>query len=359
MEWVKAITALISSIAWPATILALVILFRREIRRRLEAVREVTYPGGSITLQEVERLEASVEGARVSPPPAAPTEEPPLPFTDPKLVIAQGRIDVERELFRLSWRALGYSAVTNWHTARHVDELEQSNVITPQFARNLRAFIDVANRIVHGTGVTPDLVSRTAAIAGEILATLRFKRLIYEAQKDFEGHGIWHMRGRMKEDVNERNYIKSAVASQIAEYGYDYDVYRGAVELFNQRQRSDSPPAPGCELPVLSLDEFVEVLKWREDELERLRNDLRTAKWDQYDEVNMWKWPPAWGHLGWSSGILRDRVSQFNAEQELMQTRAALERHRARQLAEKRRNGQNAEQPPAPYSEPAARSPQG
>jgi hypothetical protein len=56
MEWVKAITALISSIAWPATILGLVILFRREIRRCLEAVREVTYAGGSITLQEVERL---------------------------------------------------------------------------------------------------------------------------------------------------------------------------------------------------------------------------------------------------------------------------------------------------------------
>ena len=129
MEWIKAIAELIGSFAWPATALILVILFRREIRQRLDAVKEVKYPGGSISMQEVERLGASVEESQTPQLEADPEAPPTLPFADPKLAIAQGRIDVERELFRLSWRALGLSKVTNWHTARHVDELERADVI--------------------------------------------------------------------------------------------------------------------------------------------------------------------------------------------------------------------------------------
>lgn len=43
MEWVKAFAQLISSFAWPATIVILVIIFRREIRQRLASLTEVKY----------------------------------------------------------------------------------------------------------------------------------------------------------------------------------------------------------------------------------------------------------------------------------------------------------------------------
>jgi hypothetical protein len=167
------------------------------------------------------------------------------------------------------------------------------------------------------------------------LATLRYKRLVYEAQRDFEGHGLWHME-RRRSGLAKKHYLMSAVSSQLPEFAYDYNLYKDAVGLFNARQRSDRPVAPGGELDVLTLEEFVQVLEWREKELQRLREDLGRAKWDEYDEVNRWHWPPEWGELEWSTSILRDRVSIFNAEQDLMQTRAALERHRALQLAEKR-----------------------
>ncbi|MFQ5904363.1 MAG: hypothetical protein ACE5JO_11805, partial [Candidatus Binatia bacterium] len=300
------------------------------------ALTEVKYPGGSITMKEIERLEASVEE---NPPPrveTGPTDSLSLPYADPKLAVTQGRIDVERELFRLSWRALGHSKVTDWHTSRHIDELERADVIAPRFAQNLRSFIDVANRVIHGTQIPDEVVARTASIAGELLSTLRYKRLVYEAQHDFEGHGLWHMRDRLS-DEDEKHYLMSAVASQLPEFAYDYDVYRDAVGLFNARQRSDNPAAPGGELYVLSLPEFVQSLEWREKELERLRDELPGTKWDEYNEVNRWKWPSEWGDLHWSTSILRDRVSIFNAEQDLMQTRSALDRHRSRLLADKRR----------------------
>jgi len=329
MEWIKSIAELISSLAWPVTALILAILFRRDIRQRLKALKELKYPGGSITMQEVELLQASVEQNQPRRIETDTPEQPSLPFSDPKLAIAQGRIDVERELFRLSWRALGQSEVTNWRTTRHIDGLERADVITSHFAQNLRSFIDVANRVIHGTDVSPHLMARTASIAVDLLSTLRYKRLVYEAQRDFEGHGLWHMRER-KSKEQHLYYIMSVVASQIAEYGYEYDVYREAVDMFNARQRSDTPAAPGGELPVLTLDQFVQALEWREKELKRLRNDLRTAKWDEYDKANRWTWPSEWGDLRWSTSILRERVSQFSVEQELMQTAAALERHRTR-----------------------------
>ncbi len=59
MGWVTALAQLLGAVAWPVAVVTFLIMFRREIRRRLSAVREVKYPGGSITLGDVEKLEAA------------------------------------------------------------------------------------------------------------------------------------------------------------------------------------------------------------------------------------------------------------------------------------------------------------
>ena len=62
MEWLKIITQFIGSLIWPTIVLTLALLFRKEIRNRLGAIKELKYPGGSVTLEvEVERLEKKVE----------------------------------------------------------------------------------------------------------------------------------------------------------------------------------------------------------------------------------------------------------------------------------------------------------
>jgi hypothetical protein len=333
MEWIKTLSLLISSFAWPATIVILVTMFRREIRQRLRSLTEVKYPGGSITMSEVERLEARVES--IQGPIVAPgsADSPAIPYTDSKLAIAQVRIDLERELFRLSSRALPNSEITEWHTSRHIAELETATAITSKFAQNLRSFIDVADRVINGVQVSSGVVDKTSAIAGDLLSTLRYKRLVYEAVHDFEAHGIWHMRRQLSANQTKK-YLMSAVTSQLPEFAYDYSIYSDSLAIFNERQRSEHPRD---ELPVLSLKEFIECLEWRQKELQRLREDLPKVKWNEtHDEANMWKWPLEWGELQWSTSILRDRVSSFNAEQDLMQTRAALERHRLRLHAEDR-----------------------
>lgn len=60
MEIFKTIVDLAGSLAWPVTLLVLISMFRREIRRRLLDVRQVKFPGGSLILKDVEEQMANI-----------------------------------------------------------------------------------------------------------------------------------------------------------------------------------------------------------------------------------------------------------------------------------------------------------
>ncbi len=335
MEWVKAISQLFGSIAWPASLVILCFIFRREIRQRLTAVTEVKYPGGSITMKEVEKLEASVQ----SKPEITPIKNQPIygqdittiTQTDAHLSIAQMRLEAEREIFRLSWVAIDKSDIASWHIGRHIDELEKAKVINSAFANNIRSFIDVANRSIHDSNVTDDLLFRSAAIGGSLVSSLHHIRLVHEAERDFDGHGLWHMH-RKRDEKNQKYYFWSAVASMLPEYDYSYDIYKEAIERHNAKSVQNGRPDDA--LYVLSLDEFISVLEFRESELQRLiRSWHGSGGWQNFEKANEWHWPQEWGNLGWNCPILRQRVSLMDAEQDIMRTRAALDRHRAMLLS--------------------------
>jgi hypothetical protein len=213
MEWVKAISQLLGSIAWPGVVGMLLIMFRKEIRQRLSSVTEVKYPGGSVVMKEVERLEARVEVLKAAPKqllPQVPGDVLAAFQTDSKLAIAQMRIDVERELFRLSWRGIGHSEVTGWHITRHVDELQRAGILQASLCENLRSFIEVASKILHQSDISEEVTERAAAIGGALVSTLRHKRLVLEAEFNFTG-GHWHMHRKM-EKVDLKHYFWSVVA---------------------------------------------------------------------------------------------------------------------------------------------------
>jgi hypothetical protein len=117
------------------------------------------------------------------------------------------------------------------------------------------------------------------------------------------------------------------------EFGYEYEIYREAAERYNSKQRNGGRVSHGEELNVLTLEEFVTVLEFRERELFRLVEKGRSrGTLGDFEKANEWHWPEEWGRLGWNCPIIRDRLCLFEAEQELVQTRAALERHRSRLL---------------------------
>ena len=346
MAWITALVTLVGHIAWPVTLLVLVILFRREIRQRLTAVTEVKYPGGSITMKEVERLEAKVEGVspapeamRLSSGPQIPSLSP--PHQDTRLAIAQMRLDAEKELFLIARHTVHQGDVTGWTVGRSLEELEKSRSLDSSLVDSVRDFMAVATKIVHDVAVPEDVVQRAVAVGGSLVATLRHRRLVLEALRDFDGHGLWHMH-RHHSGADKKYYWWSGVAASLPEFAYDYDVYREAAELHNAKVKRDGHR--GHEVYVLSLEEFVSVLEFRESELLRIISVGRSGKpWDQSTRDIEWRWPSEWGDIGWNGPILRERVHLWGAEEDLMRTRAALAHYRHLLLAARRSESARAE----------------
>lgn len=287
---------------------------------------------------QVQQLEAKVQKAEAASPGRLPSASAlaslPTPHSDSRLAIAQMRLDVERELFLLSRHSLHRADVAGWQVDRYLEELEKERVLEPSLADNLRDFVALANKIVHGTAVPEEDVQRSATVGGSLVATLRHKRLVLEAERDFEGHGLWHMH-RHRGEGDKKYYFWSAVAASLPEFDYDFDVYREAAEHYNEKLvRTDHE---GRAIYVLSLEEFVSVLEFREAELLRIIGLWRGGHgWDKGDRTIEWRWPPEWGHIGWSGPILRERVHLWGAEEDLMRTRAALAYYRPRLLTRRR-----------------------
>ncbi|MFZ0747905.1 MAG: hypothetical protein WAM70_01000, partial [Pyrinomonadaceae bacterium] len=101
MEWIKAFSQILGTLVWPVTLLTLAFLYRKQLRGLLERVAKIEYPGGSITMQDVSRLERTAADASESlASPPASVHQPRLISQDPNMVLAQLRTDMERELFR-------------------------------------------------------------------------------------------------------------------------------------------------------------------------------------------------------------------------------------------------------------------
>ena len=345
MEWFKVISQFIVSLIWPGIVLTLALLFRKEIRGLLSAIKEVKYPGGSITV-EVARLEEKVEKSGTTTEQFVSTkllqESSLLKQADPQLAIAQNRADIEKELFRLSWRTLNEKDIKEWGIARHIDALEKAKILETGFADSLREFVKLSDSIVHGAEATDESKSRLTSVGTSLLAQLHYWRKVYDLVRDFDGHGIWHMHRHLTEDTR-KYYFWSAVAAMLPEFEYNYDIYREAAERHNQKEiaRHGSEGIPKHAVYILPLDEFIKVLEFRERELLRVIGVWSQPQGNMSEEIrreaNYWRWPPEWGDLGWRSPIIGKQFSLYAAEDDLMQTRTALNYYRMRLLSRSER----------------------
>jgi hypothetical protein len=236
-----------------------------------------------------------------------------------------------QELFGLSERALdarwapdslsGQDAtnIVNWHQARHIDELHRASVIDRDLCDNLRRFLDLSSNVLRGIDQSPDTLSRTGVLGTDVVAAVRVKRIAYGAQISLNGQMMF------PRDVPKRTkrfFFVSHVCAGAADFGYDYDLYREAVAVFNSRHKKRGS---GIRVPTISLSEFDEALRWREKELERVHDELSQKYSGVRSSVNNgWQWPPQWGHLGWGTAIMPDGVSSHTVEQRLQRSGGLL-----------------------------------
>jgi hypothetical protein len=287
---------------------------------------------------QLRQLETRVQRVDlVSPPPTAQKTFPgslPMPHSDARLAIAQMRLDVEKELFLLCRFSPELPEdVTGWPVGRYVDELERTRVVEPEFATNLREFIAIANKIVHDTSFVEEDARSAAAVGGSLVANLRHRRLVATLKREFDGHLLWHLH-RHGSDADAKYYFWSAVAATLPEFEYDFEAYQDAAKQHLEKARGREG-READRFYVLSLDEFVQVLEFRERELQRIIKMWSSGGWKN-DRAPEWQWPSEWGDLGWNGPILRERAHLWGAEEDLMRTRAALDYYRPRILAQRR-----------------------
>lgn len=331
MDWLSPLTQLIVGLAWPLTVLVLVLTFRREIRARLSALREVKYPGGSITM-EVAELAARVEQGQHSATSVPALLNQPLPLGEgaSQLSIARMHLNIETELLRLSRTLRHASKVGGWSVTRHIDELLGADVLDAELAENVRDFIHISNKILHGAEVDDATKLRATVIGAALVAQLHYQSQVRRMERDFEGHGLWRMH-KHGSNADNKYYLWSAVAATLPEFDYSYEVYRAALERFNQGAMVKEHPHDA--LPVLTLKEFVDILRFRESELTRLLNFR--GPWTDFEEANYWQWPTEWGDLDWQGPIIRYGLSRHAVEEDLLQTRNAIQRYRSKLVAER------------------------
>jgi hypothetical protein len=325
MGWISALSQLIGTLAWPTAVLVLALLFRHQLRRLLERVAKIEFPGGSITMQDVTRLEKTAADARELPSAPAIGQQPRLISHNTNVVLAQLRTDIERELFRIAQIKSHGGTVQFVSLAYTLRELRNTAAIPMQLAVAIEEFADIYDRSASDPTPPNEMKERIAIIGNGLLTELHRHRLIVEMEYEFDAHGLWHMHGHV-EGPAKRYYWWSAVAASCPEFEYDYDVYRIAAERHNDRliREMGQEGAKRGMVDIISLADYIAVLRFRESELRRVLRAYKAGQ-EAFSKANEWQWPEEWGNISWNGPVFRGWLR--DAERELMETQNAIRRY--------------------------------
>lgn len=249
------------------------------------------------------------------------------PRGDFQLPTQQIRNTIEEDIFAISQVELGVQYEKDTTPLKQLDELEEKGVLPVDIKRNLCRFLDLSRRILEGHNEVSETERGGAVNTGAyLLAQLRYHRRIVEMKREFDGHGLWHMHRHLPKK-QRRFYFWSAVAATCPEFDYDYGIYRESAEEHNRRRGREHGVNDSDVIDVLSLEEYVSVLEFRESELLRL---ARTPGVKSFEEANEWRWPKTWGDIGWRGPIIRGFLCLNEVDSEIMKTRKALGRYRGK-----------------------------
>ena len=321
MTWLEAFTKITRSLAWPLTIFVLVVAFRHELTAILNGITttKVEYPGGSITVQ----LNKIQEGLTESEPnqlqtfTAAELAEKSLIRSEGDLSIALLRIrfDLEQELFRPSEIGLSPPIEASRTASRRIDDLVEAGILDIAIAHNIREFLKITSEVSHGKRNYLEAELGQAVDVGASLVTEVRRRIVgAELEHHFRSNLLWHHVYRPEVFPGGK---RSAVAKSAPDFEYDYDLYEETTQRFNLKEATRA--AEGDYEPIvmeaLTLDEFVQVLEFREQEIMRVLREERKPPDEREEDYHEWKWPPEWGGVGWTGPVLRDtRSADFDLE---------------------------------------------
>jgi len=314
MEWAKLAIEAIKALAWPLTLMVVLVIFRRPILARLPHVTKAKFPGGF----EFELSELGSKAEKVF----IDANKHSLGSGPSMLAVANTRLAIESEILKLAQLSFDPEEATHQQIPQLITLLEDANVLSKQIADGLRQYIGLTNRSVHASSTSGEDTIKILSIGTSLLAPLRYLSRVQYLLRDFDAHLLWHIHGPAD---HNKFYFWSAIAASLPTFDYSYEAFREAATKFNAREeeRAHEADRKPRTIDIPNTSEFLRILQFRRSEL------LRVLQSEPYSdptwrEVEEWRWPEEWGHIAWNGPIVK---SSNEAQEELLRTNSAIERY--------------------------------
>jgi hypothetical protein len=322
MEIAKIILDFISAIIWPVVVITIVLMFRKQISNRLQDIKELELPGGfKATLNEVKKFvvgSKEVSEKKVSAKLVEHSFE--LNITnDLQLSVFNARINIEKEISRMiQLSQLGFE-FQEINILNKIDKLSELKWINNDTKDSLRKFISITNQVVHSQIKSEDELNEALKISSIIYYHIRYIRIIRELLDNFNGNMLW----QTDKGVNNKKYhIFSAIASEAQLFDYSYEAFCEAANLFNEKNPEVHHNwRPGGHIIIPSMQEYVNILKFRASEISRYINVKSDEMWRK--DFNEWHWPKEW-ETTWNRPLSSLGNSYNEMHLELLKTNSAI-----------------------------------
>jgi hypothetical protein len=184
MGWLEFLASLIKSLAWPATLVILVVLFRVQVRRALLSLTRLKYKDLELDFgHELKQLEKDARAIDITPQPPkgiAPTKRDSSQLLQEAAHLAQrfpgpavsiGWQAVEYELRQAVMRLAISPDSTAYPALKNVELLRAQNAIDQRTFEVLKRMRNLRNMAVHGAALAAAPITTDEAL--EFLALAR------------------------------------------------------------------------------------------------------------------------------------------------------------------------------------------
>lgn len=182
MTWMEFIVALIAALAWPAAVISLVLLFRRQVMGMLHATKRLKVGPAGVELERWDREAAVVAESVVADSFARSSERDDedvvrlmaMAATAPEAAVVQSFGLVERRLRALA-TAAGVEGVERTPATKLVEDAVRAGAITSASAEGIRGLATLRDLAAMGWGepATAGRAVEYVTLARALLYTLR------------------------------------------------------------------------------------------------------------------------------------------------------------------------------------------
>ena len=282
-------------------------VFRPQLKPVLEGITKLELLGASLQIAQIQATNPKPSPLQASSAAELAEQSFVRSERDPRIALANIRSDLEQELFRPSELGLSPPIEALTTTSRRINDLVETAILDVAIAHNIREFLKIASEVLYAKRNYSETYLRRAVDVGASLVTEVRRRIIgAELEHHFSKNILWYSARLPESSPGE---IRSVVAASAPDFEYDYDLYRATIQRFNRRENARATAEVNYEpmvIKALTLNDFVQVLKFREQEVMRVIEEESKLPKDRELDYSEWKWPQEWGDIGWNGPVLRE-----------------------------------------------------